>query len=85
MARLPDHCLSVPGCRAPRLRYAGYCAEHGHVDIPPTPPCVAPIRCHCLLCLGADRAMLGPYDGPETIRIRIATARGLTVVPPVTE
>ena len=67
--RLPWHCLSVPGCRRPRLAYAGYCAEHG----PPSssssrPRCVAPLRCYCPGCVDYSRYMLGPHVGPEAVR-----------------
>ena len=76
--KLPDHCLSVPGCRAPRLPYAGHCAAHGPVPMewPKRGPgrCVAPLRCYCLRHLGGDnpRNMLGPDEGPESIRLRLA-------------
>lgn len=86
--QLADHCLSVPGCTRPRLRYAGYCAEHQPGGPRPAEGrrCVAPLRCYCLLHLGAERAMLGPHDGPETIRLRLAYAaqqRASGNVPPV--
>lgn len=69
---LPDHCLSVPGCRAPRLPYAGYCRSHGPRPIPaPEPRCVAPLRCYCRDHLGRDRAMLGPYENAQTIKLRL--------------
>ena len=70
---LPGHCLAVAGCREPRLTYRGYCAAHGPVTAPvPAPRCIAPLRCYCLLHLGAERRMCGPVDTPESIRLRLA-------------
>ena len=73
VVELPEHCLMVPGCRAPRFRYPAGGAEHAPGPPPPAErPCQLPLRCYCHSCR-LDRAEpLGPADTPESIRLRLA-------------
>lgn len=69
LTTLPHHCLSVPGCRKRRLRYQGYCADHGPLTTPlPPSRCLAPLRCYCPECLTPKPPPLCPLPPVSSIR-----------------